>query len=110
MTLAGFLPLLVFFLRLLNSRGLPIEIARVNQCTCSIRIICFSMACLNTGSSMENKQRFRDLAEGFQRPIEGVLLRIGMDQMIYEREHQNALRRIPEFESWKGRADAVRGS
>ena len=33
-----------------NSRGLPTETARVKRCTCSIRSICFSMACLNTGS------------------------------------------------------------
>src|ERR1700674_2507061 len=63
-----------------NSRGLPTETARVKRCTCSIRSICFSMACLSTGSSVtENEQRFRDLPEGLQRPIEGVLFRVRVE-------------------------------
>jgi hypothetical protein len=32
--------------------GLPTETARVKRCTCSIRSICFSMACRSTGSSI----------------------------------------------------------
>jgi hypothetical protein len=39
--------LLVFFLCRRNSRGLPTETARIKRCTCSIRSICFLMACLN---------------------------------------------------------------
>src|SRR5271166_5551875 len=34
------------------SRGLPTETALVKRCTCSIRSICFSMACRSTGSSI----------------------------------------------------------
>src|SRR6266576_975301 len=63
-----------------NSRGLPTETARVKRCTCSIRSICLDgLPQHRIVGDLENEQRFRDLPEGLQRPIEGVLFRVRVE-------------------------------
>ena len=64
-----------------NSRGLPTETARVKRCTCSIRssLLLDGLPQHRIVDDLKDKQRFRDLPEGLQRLIQGVLLRIGVE-------------------------------